>query len=67
MFISENLCPHFSLKEGDTRMVPENRAGKETTGGQPKETRRNFLSLIGWGSLLSALGLCLRPIRNGTG
>ena len=38
-------------------MQPEDKTDSKTTSEQPKVSRRNFLSLVGWGSLLSAAGL----------
>jgi len=40
-------------------MVPEDKVESETPNGQPQVTRRNFLSLVGWGSLLTATGMFL--------
>lgn len=40
-------------------MQQENRAASSTIDEQPEVSRRNFLSLVGWGSLLSAAGLFL--------
>ena len=47
------------MEKGTVIMQQENRAASSTIDEQPEVSRRNFLSLVGWGSLLSAAGLFL--------